>query len=648
MDTDDAAKQPMKNVADLAATAALPTLPPLRTATFPYHPGDIILPGYRLTKRLGSGGFGEVWRAEAPGGMGVAIKILANLGRREGGREYRALQTIKNIRHAHIVPLFGVWLKANDGRVLSETELHAAEKRILSVTPATAESLDAGGDPGQASLESLELIVAMGLGDQTLFDRLRESHRAGNRGLPPEELLPWMQQAALALDHFNSSSRRSAENATAVQHCDIKPQNMLLVGDVVQVCDFGLARAQGEVRATSNTMASLAYAAPEMVSPPYDPSPATDQYSLAISYIELRTGRLPYTELTPVSILRAKVDGQIDLTMLTPTETVVLKRALEVDPKKRWRSCAEFVRALRSSLPRSHDSKSLDSRSQSSQEAGTPAVDQATAPGDPAWAQTKGSADASPAHPLAPIPTTAAGTARGWSKAGIMATVAASGFVLLAGAYTAFGPRIRPPSPGAAAQPGSASADGTSVVTSTETTPAALLARAADLEQRGDFVASAQDYATALAGQPDKLAAILWSLQTKAADAGRPADCEFLLERLEKLYAGSPPPRVAGISRWDVVNSLAWYTATQAAADAAAGRKARILAEEALDLAGNDPLLRAQSLDTLAASVARAGEMAEALRRIDEALGLVQDPAQRAEFEKRRERYQRGLPWNDP
>lgn len=649
MDTDADAKEPMTTMADVAATAALPTLPPLRAATFPYHPGDVILPGYRLTKRLGSGGFGEVWRAEAPGGMGVAIKILANLGRREGGREYRALQTIKNIRHAHIVPLFGVWLKANDGRVLSETELHEAEKRILSVMPATAETGDAGDEPGQSSLESLELIVAMGLGDQTLFDRLRESQRAGNRGLPPEELVPWMQQAALALDHFNSSSRRSAENATAVQHCDIKPQNMLLVGDVVQVCDFGLARAQGEVRATSNTMASLAYAAPEMVSPPYDPSPATDQYSLAISYIELRTGRLPYAELTPITILRAKLDDHLDLTALTPTETSVLKRALAVDPKKRWQSCAEFVRALRGSVPRSHDSRSLDSQPLSPQNASTPADHQTTkAAPDPAWAQTEESADASPAQALAPAPAKAAGSARGRSKAGIVATVAASGLALLAGAYTAFGPRSQPQNRGSLAESGSASADGTSNAASRETTPAALLARAADLEQRGEFVASAQDYGAALADQPDKLATVLWSLQTKAADAGRSADCVPLLERLETLYASSPPPRVAGISRWDVVNSLAWYTATQPTADAAAGRKARILAEEALNLAGNDPPLRAQSLDTLAASVARAGDTAEALRRIDDAIGLAQDQAQRAEFEKRREHYQRGLPWNDP
>jgi hypothetical protein len=229
-----------------------------------------------------------------------------------------------------------------------------------------------------------------------------------------------------------------------------------------------------------------------------------------------------------------------------------------------------------------------------------------------------------------------------------VATVAASGLALLAFAYTAFGPRIQPPNSSSPTAAGSASADGTSNAASRETTSADLLTRAADLEKSGDYIASAQDYAAALADQPDKLATVLWSLQTKAADADRPADCIPLLERLEKLYASSPPPQVAGISRWDVVNSLAWYTATQPAADAAAGRKARILAEEALNLAGTDPLMRAQSLDTLAASVARAGETAEALRRIDDAIGLAQDQAQRAEFEKRRDRYQRGLPWNDP
>ncbi|MFM8708046.1 MAG: serine/threonine-protein kinase, partial [Planctomycetia bacterium] len=434
--------------------------PPLRAATFPYHAGDVILPGYRLTKRLGSGGFGEVWRAEAPGGRGVAIKILANLGRREGGREYRALQTIKNIRHAHIVPLFGVWLKASDGRVLSEAELQEAEKRILAVGPAVSERANAGGGadaaPGPAGLESLELIVAMGLGDQTLYDRLRESQRDDGRPLPPEQLLPWMQQAALALDHFNSSSRRSTENSKAVQHCDIKPQNMLLVGDVVQVCDFGLARAQGEVRATSNTMASLAYAAPEMVSPPYDPAPTTDQYSLAISYIEMRTGQLPYAELTPISILRAKVDGRMDLSPLASAEARVIARALEVDPAKRWQTCAEFVRALQSSVPRARESSRLDALPQ----LGGPRPSVA----DAGWAETKAAATTAAANAASTAAPAAeasiAGVARP-RKQRLAAGLAVGVAILLAGGYAAVAWR---PSSSPARQP---AATGTSAATTT-------------------------------------------------------------------------------------------------------------------------------------------------------------------------------------
>lgn len=584
---------------DVDATMAVPqpAPPPPRVPTYPYHAGETILPGYRLEKRLGSGGFGEVWRATAPGGMGVAIKILANLGRAQGGREYRALQTIKNIRHAHIVPIFGVWLKSGDGRVLDAAELEDAERRLLASRGAAwrpeqglAATVDAEAAAG--NLESLELVIAMGLGDQTLHDRLKERVRQGEHSLPIDELVEWMHQAALALDHFNSGSRRGGENPTAVQHCDIKPQNILLVGDAVQVCDFGLARAQGEVRATSNTMASLAYAAPEMVGGGHDPAPSTDQYSLAMSYVELRTGRLPYAELSPAAILRAKLDGTLDLSGLEPAEARIVARALAVDPARRWPSCVEFVRGLR---------------------AATTAI-RGTGP-----AVVLGDARASAETRDVP-PETVAATPRRGRRAALAGLVAAA--VAAAGIGGAVVFRYGTPPPTRAA--------------------------AAALEKSGRFAAAGDAYAGVLAAQPDELATVLWDLQTQAADARKFADCVPLLRRLERLYAATPPPRVKDISRWDVVNSLAWYLATDPTAGADAGPESRRFADEALTLAARDESLLPQALDTAAAAAARTGDFDTAVERIEAAITSSGDAAASADFGRRLEAYRSRRAWDEP
>ena len=66
--------------------------------------GEEPIPGYRLERLLGRGGFGEVWRATAPGGTRTALKFL-NVAGKHGLKEFRAVQRVKNIIHPHLVPI---------------------------------------------------------------------------------------------------------------------------------------------------------------------------------------------------------------------------------------------------------------------------------------------------------------------------------------------------------------------------------------------------------------------------------------------------------------------------------------------------------------------------------------------------------------
>ena len=59
-----------------------------------------IIPGYTIRNRIGAGGYGEVWKADAPGGLAKAIKIV--YGCLEGERASRELKALSASRKSAI------------------------------------------------------------------------------------------------------------------------------------------------------------------------------------------------------------------------------------------------------------------------------------------------------------------------------------------------------------------------------------------------------------------------------------------------------------------------------------------------------------------------------------------------------------------
>lgn len=324
-----------------------------------YQPGDEIVPGYRLRKRLGAGMAGQVWKAVGPGGMRVAIKII-RVEDAGGAKERRSLEVIKNVRHVHLCPIFAVWSKDIDGRLIADHAQGGGDDDSSldhSVPPAVPEHdrpmkvdtqvFGAGRSQHPRREDSFgELVIAMQLGDCTLFDRLNDVRQQQNLpddaagGLEIQELMRHIGAAAEAIDWLNKYQ--------GIIHCDIKPQNMLLVGDAVQVCDFGLAKQmQGDVTRTAHMAASAAYAPPEVLVEEHY-SASGDQYCLAISYYELRTGQFPFTgtAIGKINMQKMHEEFQFDREICSDAEIGVLRRALSADPRKRFSACSEFVQAL--------------------------------------------------------------------------------------------------------------------------------------------------------------------------------------------------------------------------------------------------------------------------------------------------------------
>ena len=97
---------------------------------------------------------------------------------------------------------------------------------------------------------------------------------------------------------------------------------------------------------------SVAYMSPECMA--RRPGRASDQYSLAITYVELRTGTLPFASMEFLNVLDSHRHGKLDLRRLSTAEQDVIRVATKLEPAKRFSSCGEFVEELGSTLKADH------------------------------------------------------------------------------------------------------------------------------------------------------------------------------------------------------------------------------------------------------------------------------------------------------
>jgi eukaryotic-like serine/threonine-protein kinase len=253
------------------------------------------IPGYKLVKRIGAGGYGEVWTAEAPGELVKAIKFVYGLLDEDRAmRELKALNRIKGVRHPFLLSLERI--EVVDGQLLIVTEL----------------------------------------ADGSLKDRFEEHRKANLPGFPRDELLSHLRDAADALDYMNEQH--------SLQHLDVKPENLLLVGGRIKVADFGLVKDLHDAAASMMGGLTPIYAPPEVFEG--RPTRKSDQYSLAIVFQEMLTGVLPFPGRTAAQLAAQHLNAKPRLTALPENDQLVIARALAKKPADRFSSCRELTDAL--------------------------------------------------------------------------------------------------------------------------------------------------------------------------------------------------------------------------------------------------------------------------------------------------------------
>ncbi len=245
--------------------------------------GDRLDNKYQVTRRLGGGGFGEVFLAddEAIPGRQVAIKVLSRPRAGDQSDLLWEMQTLAQFNHPHVVAFYHHFTDQNCLFLVMEfCPCGSLDDRMVA-TGACSES--------QAFVWGLELCET------------------------------------LAFVH-----------AKGIVHHDIKPLNILFAGDgTIKLGDFGVANRNN---------GTVMYLPPEVllgehVSPD---DPRVDVYALGLTLLESLIGRHPFEHLTRDDGVQARIRHDFVPAELSRWVQEVLLKATHPTPELRFQSAADF------------------------------------------------------------------------------------------------------------------------------------------------------------------------------------------------------------------------------------------------------------------------------------------------------------------
>ena len=238
-------------------------------------------------------------------------KVLRRLARGGFADVYRAHDTVEGLDVALKVPL----LDGSTAEVFADFQREAKVAARLQHRHVLALK--------NADIIDGAYVLAYPLGVHSLADRMK-------RRIALRSALEWSEQLLSALAYAHEQR---------IIHCDIKPQNVILFADGdLRLGDFGLAKIAAQTIAASAS-GTIGYMAPEQALG--RPSSKSDVFSAGLLIYRLLTGHLPEWPFDWPPPQHTKVSRQ------GPDVLDVLRRAMQVDARKRYRDAGQMLAAFK-------------------------------------------------------------------------------------------------------------------------------------------------------------------------------------------------------------------------------------------------------------------------------------------------------------